>query len=141
MYDIIEELKDGIDDFHKAVNYEFYIGVNEGYQTSELYRVKNEDLFYMIDNGSPRNGIPPFNICRRFKDWFNSNIAQDLEERLYAITIYQEYDPQEVQRLYESYIPEILDWYKNEIRKLTVLDFNMNSFANEIFVKIIYKDI
>lgn len=137
MYEIIEELKEGIENFRKAINYEFYIGVKDGYQISELYKVRNEDLFYMIDNGSPRNGIPPFNICRRFKEWFDSNISEELEEKLYSITMNDEYDPIEIQDLYSSYIPRILIWYRNEIRKMKVLDFNMNKFANEIFVEII----
>lgn len=137
MYEAIEELKEGIEDFRKATHYEFYIGVNEGYQISELYKVKNEDLFYMIDNGSPRNGILPFNICRRFKEWFDSNISEELEEKLYSITMNDGYDPNVIRDLYSSYIPKILIWYRNEIRKIKVLDFNMNNFANEIFVKII----
>jgi hypothetical protein len=141
MYDLLEELESDIKSFSKIDKCEYVIGVEEGETKSGLYKVSNNNLLYMIDNGSPRNNIHPYNLTTRFNSYFKSSIEPRMEERLYDKIIDGEEDEDCIKSVFEEFKPFVLNWYRTEIRKLNVLDFNMSDFAEKIFCKIICKDI
>lgn len=141
MYDFIEELQTSIKAFSKINNCEYVIGVEDGTMTSENYTISNDNLLYVIDNGSPRNNIAPHNLTTRFNSWFKSEIEPRMEDDLYDKIIDDDLDERYIRDCFENYKPLVLIWYKNEIRKLKILDFDMNKFVDKIYCKIICKDI
>lgn len=141
MYDFIEDLKSSVKAFSKISKCEYVIGVEEGTTATENYTITNDNLLYILDNGSPRNGIVPHNLTTRFKNWFKSEIEPRMEEDLYDKIIDDDLDEKYIRIVFENYQPLVLNWYRNEIRKIKILDFNMNEFTNKIYCKIICKDI
>lgn len=141
MFDFIEDLQESISLLEKARKYEYVIGFHEGIQETADYKVTNDNLFYIIDNGLPKYNIPPRNICRRFREWFDSEIRNDLESRLYELCTSEDYNEAEVFKIYESYVLDITNWYKGQIKMIKIFDLDMNKFADQIYVKIICKDI
>lgn len=141
MYDFIEDLKSSVKAFSKISKCEYVIGVEEGTTATKNYTITNDNLLYILDNGSPRNGIVPHNLTTRFKNWFKSEIEPRMEEDLYDKIIDDDLDEKYIRIVFENYQPLVLNWYRNEIRKIKILDFNMNEFTNKIYCKIICKDI
>lgn len=141
MYNYIDELSKQFKIFNQINKYSYVVYVKEGMTESELYKVKNDNFLYMIDNGSPKNNILPFNINRRFKEWFFSEIEPRMENDLFEEIIDNDESESCIMICFEKYLPTIESWYKNELRKMKVLDIDMNKFANQIYCKIIHKDI
>lgn len=141
MFELFDELNQSINAFSKIDRYSYVIGVVKGNTISDNYTIDNDTLLYILDNGSPRNDIIPYNLTRRFSEWFNSEIAPKIEAELYDRIVDGDYDERCIKDVFESYKPIILNWYRNEVRKCKALDFNMKKFANKIYCKILCKDI
>ena len=141
MYNLIDDLTNQFKVFSRINKYSYEVYVNDGMTESELYKVTNSNLLYIIDNGSPRNNILPSNINRRLNEWFSSQIEPLMENELFDNIIEDDYDEKYIMLCFEKYMPRILNWYREEIRKIKILDIDMNKFSKQIYCKIIYKDI
>lgn len=141
MYNLIDELSEKFRIFSKIDKYAYSINVKDGMTESATYKVTNENLLYIADNGSPRNMILPSNINRRLQEWFKSEIELLIVNDLYEHVVDDDYKEDYILDCFEKYKPMVEQWYKNEIRKMNVLDIDMRKFSEQISCKIIHKDI
>lgn len=141
MFNFIDELSEKFRIFSKIDKYAYSIVVKDGMTESATYKVTNDNLLYIADNGSPRNMILPSNVNRRFDEWFHSEIEPLMVNDLYEHIIEEDDKESYILDCFGKYKPRVEQWYKNEIKKMKILDIDMNKFSNKIFCKIIRKDI